>query len=305
MTEPYAKDSPDAAAADWLLRQQQVPDDPALDAELQQWLQQDPSHWRSWQRAQQVWQLTASLTPLPRTNKPRQRRWRYPSALAASVLLSTVIGHSLLHKHPQYRSDNQPEQVTLTDGTRVFMDAGTELDVSMANDSRHLDLHKGRVFLQVSPDASRPFQVFTDDLTVTVTGTAFLVDTDSRRSAVQVREGQVRVAYSDGPEVVLNAGQQLAANDCRNDCISAVDSTHIAEWQTGYLTVQDQPLTSVLVELGRYRSGYLWLRSPELAQKRVTGRFKLDTPDAALRAVLGPYNARINSVSPWLTIISD
>ena len=105
MTEPYAKDSPDAAAADWLLRQQQVPDDPALDAELQQWLQQDPSHWRSWQRAQQVWQLTASLTPLPRTNKPRQRRWRYPSALAASVLLSTVIGHSLLHKHPQYRSD--------------------------------------------------------------------------------------------------------------------------------------------------------------------------------------------------------
>lgn len=147
--------------------------------------------------------------------------------------------------------------------------------------------------------------MFTDDLTVTVTGTAFLVDTDSRRSAVQVREGQVRVAYSDGPEVVLNAGQQLAANDCRNDCISAVDSTHIAEWQTGYLTVQDQPLTSVLVELGRYRSGYLWLRSPELAQKRVTGRFKLDTPDAALRAVLGPYNARINSVSPWLTIISD
>ncbi|WP_321350979.1 FecR domain-containing protein [Halopseudomonas oceani] len=305
MTEPYAKDSPDAAAADWLLRQQQAPDDPALHAELQKWLQQDPNHWRSWQRAQQVWQLTASLAPLPQPGHSRQRRWRYPSALAASVLLAIVISQNLVHKHPQYHSDSQPEQITLTDGTRVFLDAGTELDVSMADDSRQLELHKGRVFLQVSPDASRPFQVSTDDLTVTVTGTAFLVDTDTRRNAVQVREGQVRVVHPDGPEVTLNAGQQLAANQCRHNCVSTVDSTQIAEWQSGYLTVQDQPLTSVLAELGRYQSGYLWLRSPELGQKRVTGRFKLDTPDAALRAVLGPYNARINSVSPWLTIISD
>ena len=108
MTEPYAKDSPEAAAADWLLRQQQAPDDPALHAELQQWLQQDPNHWRSWQRAQQVWQLTASLAPLPQPGHSRQRRWHYPSALAASVLLAIVISQNLVHKHPQYHSDSQP-----------------------------------------------------------------------------------------------------------------------------------------------------------------------------------------------------
>ena len=70
------------------------------------------------------------------------------------------------------------------------------------------------------------------------------------------------------------------------------------------LVVDNVPLSELIDELGRYRSGYLGV-APEVANLRITGSFPLNDTNLALTSLLPTLPVQIEQHSPWwVTVVA-
>ncbi len=306
------QDIPDAIleqAADWLLRLNESGDDPRLRHDLAQWRAADPLHDAAWRLAALSWEdaapRSAPATPPRRMTTPPRTRRRIAWAVAACV-----AGLAVLPLSPwpwsggPATATGEVRAVTLEDGSRVVLGAATALDVDFAGDRRRVALRHGEAFFQVTPDSTRPFVIEGKGMTVTVTGTAFNVLVGAQTASVAVAEGTVSVAYA-GTETHLTPGRE-AIVDLTSGVISprAVAPDAVAAWRQGQLVVANQPLSEVVDILRRHHTGLIVLTDDALGARRVTGVYDLSDPVRALRAVGGPYGARVVQITPFLVVVS-
>ena len=309
-------------ALDWLLRIQQSPEDADLRTGLATWLAADQSHVDAYRQAEKVWRLTAMVQPtmqaVPAPAKveqfvaparPRRTRRRWP-ALAAGALAACLVLFIAPDAWLTYQSDyrtalGQQHVVELEDGSRVHLDSDSAIAVRYDDAHREVRLLSGQAFFEVTSDKTRPFQVDAKALQVTVTGTAFNVSIRPSQLAVAVRHGSVRV--SEGENVLATAlisGDRLRWLGSDQQVLrDKLPVSQIAAWQKGQLVVRDAPISEVLEELGRYLPGTVTLRDQQLGQQRVTGVYDLRNPDAALRAVVQPYQGKVSTWSGWLRVV--
>lgn len=128
----------------------------------------------------------------------------------------------------------QRTELTLADGTHVWLSSNSRLQLPSDGSSRRVAL-TGEAFFDVVKDATTPFVVSTSGRNITVYGTKFNVNAYSGEEAmdVQLYEGSVSVTDSASTRTVtLAPGQQLRA-------------------ETGGLTV---------TEFEQYGSGPLWIQ---------------------------------------------
>ncbi len=150
--------------------------------------------------------------------------------------------------------------ISLVDGTRVTVDAGSTLripqDFGRAARDVRLD---GRAYFEVSSDSAKPFRVYSGPGVTRVLGTKFSVRAYPEDSAVTVvvREGRVALATAGDTgaqrgSVVLDRGD-LGTVDThghlRVERGVPVDQ-HLA-WEGGRLQFVNTPLRAVLPELTR------------------------------------------------------
>lgn len=313
-------------ALDWLLRIQQSPEDADLRIGLAAWLAADASHVEAYRKAERVWRLTGMAqaaeqeqapagTPgaLPaaaipaRPGRPR-RRHRY--ALLAGALTACLVVFIAPSGYLAYQSDYRTAQgeqrtVELADGSRVRLDGASAIAVAYAAGQREVRLLAGQAFFEVTADETRPFTVQARDLRITVTGTAFNVSIRPTQLAVAVQHGSVRV--TDGSTTLAEAlgqGERLRwRSDTHALTRDSLPVAQIATWQQGQLVVKDARIADVLDELRPYLPGQLTLRDAQLGEQRVTGVYDLRDPDAALRAVIQPYQGEVRTWTPWLRVI--
>lgn len=312
-------------ALDWLLRIQQSPEDAELRSELVAWLATDASHVDAYRKAERVWQLTGmaqtttaaefaeqpvaasiDLAPVARPSRPRRRRW--PALLAgalAACLIVLVAPNAYLNYQSDYRTAlGQQRSIELEDGSRVQLDSQSAIAVEFSGSQREVRLLSGQAFFQVAPDQSRPFTVDADKLQITVTGTAFNVAIRPSQLAVAVQHGSVRVTEgSNTLATALQPGDRLRWRSSTEVIRDKLPVNQIAAWQQGKLVVRDARIADVLDELRPYLPGRLALRDAALGEKRITGVYDLNDPDAALRAVVQPYKGQISIWAGWLRVI--
>lgn len=306
MTEQNKRALYDAEAATWLLQMHQKPTDARLHADWQQWLAQDNLHYQAWQRAQNAWQMAGQLNVSGNQLAPRRTK-RLPRSAIAAVLsvLAVLAGLVAMPDQADYRTAGHIQTLSLEDGSTIYLDAETSMDVSFSAQNRHIELYEGQVYVSVASDPDRPFIIDAKGTKITVTGTAFAVSVLGSSPAISVAHGTVKISRIGMPEVTLSAGQQITDDHCIADCITKIDPLKIATWRSGFLIVNNQPLGEVLKQLARYRQSQIWLSSQHLAEHPLTGRFKLDDPDAAIRAALAPYQLHVLLHSPWLLVIGE
>ncbi|WP_033980406.1 FecR domain-containing protein, partial [Pseudomonas aeruginosa] len=110
---------------------------------------------------------------------------------------------------------------------------------------------------------------------------------------VTVLQGRVAVSAGTGAgaaEEVLGAGQQVGFADGRLGRPVAIDAAAALAWRQGWLSFYRRPLAEVLDELARYYPGRILLLDDALGRQPVSGSFRSDDPEAALKslqAVLG------------------
>ncbi len=104
---------------------------------------------------------------------------------------------------------------TLSDGSRVTLDALTVMRVRYTTSLRSIDLVAGRGYFEVAHDTSRPLRVRAGPRTVTAVGTAFSVRREPRETTIVLAEGKVAVSNHESAAILamLRPGQSMVLVD--------------------------------------------------------------------------------------------
>jgi ferric-dicitrate binding protein FerR (iron transport regulator) len=129
---------------------------------------------------------------------------------------------------------SQTAMLTLTDGTKVWLNAGSSLTYPIVFTGRERKVSvSGEAYFEVTHDISQPFIVSKDKLSVRVLGTHFNVNAydDDPESKVTLLEGMVKV-NKDKASGILQFGQQARVLD-RRILIKGVNTQQAVAWKNG------------------------------------------------------------------------
>lgn len=230
-----------------------------------------------------------------KTTPAQPRPWlRWP--MMASVALSAAAAVALvfwLARPPATQverlasSVGQRQSVTLADGTRVELNAHTNLLVDLGAKERRVRLADGEAFFSVSKDAARPFIIETPGGSVRVTGTQFNVRAEANsplevtvlEGSVQVRPGESAVGRDAAP-IALIAGDKLSVGpgEIAVRTLTSKDLNNALAWRQGQIVFVGTPLREALSRFARYHGRGI-TATADVADLRVGGRFALDDLD--------------------------
>lgn len=146
-------------------------------------------------------------------------------------------------------------QVTLPDGTRVWLNASTTLKypARFVETERRVEIN-GEAYFEVAKNEAQPFQVgLSDGSTVNVLGTHFNVMSYNNEDVKEVTlvEGRVLV-NSKGKTAKLLPGMQakIAGNDLKKE--DKTDIEEITGWKNGLFVFHDAPIESIMRQVERW-----------------------------------------------------
>jgi len=288
------------AAAEWAVLLADDALDDAQQQALQQWLQADARHAEALAFARRTWSALGGLPadkPLRRRALPvapelarhprryaRLRRW---GAAACLALLLGGLGLNqserlLLPLLADHRTaSGEVRSLTLADGSEVTLDSASAIRLDYSAGQRRIELLAGAAIFQVAPQADRPFVVEAAGGSTQALGTRFVVQREAGAGAlVGVLEHAVQVTAAD-QQRRLQEGDSLRY-DAAGLHDAVLDLQRVTSWQRGLLVFDRQPLGQVIEQLNRYRPGYILIGSDAIAQREVSGVFRLDGLDDAL-----------------------
>ncbi|MFC4313769.1 FecR family protein [Steroidobacter flavus] len=172
--------------------------------------------------------------------------------------------------------------ITLSDGSRITLDAGSAVSADLDAHVRKITLHSGRAYFEVQPDVKRPFIVSALDRQAIAVGTAFDVGIARSDVTVSVSEGHVRVSDEDGGVWDLLKGE-MSRHDAT---VATMNVADVAAWRTGRLVFENVPLRDAIDDLQRYSGGRIFIMNEALRERPVTGAVDGDDPDDALGTIL-------------------
>lgn len=287
-------------AAEWAVLLADDALDEAQHQALQHWLQADARHAEALAFAQRTWAALGSL-PADRSSRrravpvapelarhPRRharlRRW---GAAACLALLLGGLGLNqserlLLPLLADHRTaSGEVRSLTLADGSEVTLDSASAIRLDYSAGQRRIELLAGAAIFQVAPQADRPFVVEASGGSTQALGTRFVVQREAGAGAlVGVLEHAVQVKAADQQRRLQEGGSLRYDATGLHD--ATLDLQHVTSWQRGLLVFDRQPLGQVIEQLNRYRPGYILVASDAIAQREVSGVFRLDALDDAL-----------------------
>lgn len=168
--------------------------------------------------------------------------------------------------------------VTLGDGTKVWLNSETQLKfpVEFCGDTRKVYL-TGEAFFKVTPDASHPFIVITDQAQITVLGTSFNVNSyrDNEVMLTTLEEGEIAVeATASGENLRIIPGEQVCLRHDGQMSKAKVDVTLFTSWKSGRLAFKDIHLDKLLQDLARWYDVNIRFQKEKLRNITFTGDLK-------------------------------
>ena len=139
--------------------------------------------------------------------------------------------------------------IVLPDGTRVWLNAATELKYPVAFHAKERRVYlKGEAYFEVAPDKNRPFYVETEEVKIRVLGTVFNVNTHYTRGVRTVLvEGAVALEWGDQKEIRMKPGELADFDRTTTEVtLKEVDVTSYISWKEGYFVFEDEPLEEIM-----------------------------------------------------------
>ncbi|MDR2131458.1 MAG: FecR domain-containing protein [Odoribacteraceae bacterium] len=147
--------------------------------------------------------------------------------------------------------------LTLSDGSTVYLNAGTELTYPAAFSGSRRDVYlKGEAYFNVQADARRPFTVHALPVRVEVTGTSFGVRAYEDEAVIQTILESGRVQMHAGERVVSLVPNTRAVYDRREETMATMPANpaFFLGWKEGRLVYDNAPLETILKDAGRWYS---------------------------------------------------
>ena len=285
-------------AADWVVRLQAADLSEADALAFDAWLAAAPGNAAAYDSALALsheFEVNAAALreelARARPARPAMRRF-YPAvgAMAAAAAVAVVVIPALqpAPRAVTYATANgQHRSLTLADGTKIDLNAGTRLSVVLRRGERDVRMDEGQAVFDVAADAKRPFLISVGDRTVRVVGTQFDVRRRDGRLSVTVTRGTVEVSPSGdakGQAFRLHPGQRLEHQEGAVVArVMPAAPDQALGWRAGRLVYRDQPLSQVVADLNAQYATPIRIDDPELAAQPISGVLILDDEAAVVR----------------------
>ena len=263
------------------------------------WLMADESHQREFRAhtaivnmsrdlpeatREELSALTSGASPLQRSGK--RRVWTL--GLAASALLALgltgwfVARDSAASTH-YITLAGTTRNVALPDGSIAHLNTRTDLRWIRRANERHLELLAGEALFEVRHDPAKPFTVMLDGSEIRVLGTRFNVRRrQNAQIVVTVLEGTVAIDSRASGSARSAWTRRLEANEqivyspaglVRD--VHPAAAANAARWREGVLEFEDEPLSNIVEDLGRYTDRRIVVRDARVAQLRLGGQLNV------------------------------
>lgn len=166
-------------------------------------------------------------------------------------------------------------QLTLADGTRVWMNSGSKLvyPVVFTGNTREVML-TGEAYFDVREDVKKPFTVVTGLGKIKVLGTRFNVKFYPEEASVVTTLVHGSVSFSNNvvPETRLSPGYQLKYDKgCDTVRLQKVNVNYYVGWRDNQLAFQSETLENIMRILARWYDVEVVFEDGELKQLEFSG----------------------------------
>ncbi|BCM25658.1 FecR family protein [Methyloradius palustris] len=268
-------------AARWFFRIKNTEPDHPDRGQFEAWLMANPVHAQEYLAVSSVWEdfdSTAKIQSLAdimerKTNELRDERSKKLKQLAnRAVHFMVVLGVSLFGYHfwqdwaarPVFQVANitpvgQMQEQVLADGSKLIINANTNIEVTYYRDRRTAKISQGEVIFDVAKDPSRPFVIDSGHARITVLGTHFVVNRLNGLVRVSVDHGSVRVEAQDSTganiltPIVLHNGEVAEVKPGEMPQRVERNAADAFTFQNGTLVFDEASLEEISETLSRYR----------------------------------------------------
>ncbi|WP_022958079.1 FecR domain-containing protein [Spongiibacter tropicus] len=303
-------------ASQWYARLADEQVDSDAERAWRHWVAADEANQRAWQYIEAVSQRFDGLRdvgnslPVGDTLKRLQRRrlTRRGSLKCIAALGVTSVATWMFAPYEHWLAGERTavgevRQLSLMDGSRVWLNTDSSLDSDLGAGRRRLSVHRGDVFVEAVAGKS-PMTVTTAAAELSCERGRFALrgGGDAQAQVLAVYDGRVDLRTRGGQVQQLAAGKQ-----CRfgRDAIVAVEAAEprYEAWTRRLLLAHNESLGELLSELSRYRHGIIHV-SPDVAALRVTGSFPTSNTDMALEMLGASLPIRVDVPLPWWVNVS-
>lgn len=177
-----------------------------------------------------------------------------------------------------YVPPGQRVELTLVDGTRVWLNANTMFTFPsrFANGQREIFLN-GEAHFQVTSDKENPFIVRTILHDVEVLGTEFNVSAYSRNNFFEtvLMKGAVKVCAHQGDSVILQPNTKVTSTDGVMK-VSPIKNADQYRWTEGLMCFEDEPIEELFNKIEAYYDIKIVNNNLKVGKRRYTGKFYID-----------------------------
>ena len=320
----------EAEASRWVIQMGSSNHGLAEQARLEAWRKQSTHHENAYQFARRTWEELAGLTV---TSERRERKPLSPAvakraffakpgvwalgALAASsllIIMTTVffgVDPVTLMQSDHHTLPGQIRTVALVDGSTVQLNTETAIAIRFNERERRVALIEGEATFTVSPSqgGKRPFIVEAAGLQVKALGTEFIVRRNRAEVDVTVVDHSVEVGatHHNAPRpasILLNSGEGVHYDTAEEaGLVRPVNLERATAWQRGQLVFDRVPLSEVADNLSRYLRGRIVITRADLADREVSGVFRVDQLGKAVDIISAEVGAQSVQIPPFLTIL--
>ena len=241
--------------------------------------------------------------------QPQVRRlhiWKYAAAAAILLVFGLYLNKSNSSSTAPMLSvqtiEAEKSQVTLTDGTQVWLNEDSKLSYpDQFGDSRRVKL-EGEAFFDVAKDADHPFIIEMNDAQIMVLGTSFNVRSylDEKETTVAVRSGKVRFTPNGSKQKWDLVAHDKVVYDIENKRFNRANdkSENDWSWHSNQLQFHNSLLKNVIPAIERHYNIKIQLNNPDLYTCRTyTSSFKDLREDEVLEALKIAFDLRIKKTA--------
>ena len=242
-----------------------------------------------------------------RTFKTRLRRkrwlhaakqsWRYAAVLLMGMLTMWFFLPKSTPTKPTLSMQTlrvpygQHCQMTLPDGSKVWLNANTTLRFATPFVSERRLFLQGEALFDVAKNKQLPFVVTANGVNVEALGTRFHVKNYAGTPlCVSLLRGSVRVFRTEVPRksVLLQPHESIIATDTGFVALHFDEEMNL--WQQGMLSFQSASLATIIQELKQYYGVKIIIKNRNILQTHYSGRFRTSDGAAEILRVLSCMN---------------
>jgi len=231
----------------------------------------------------------------------------------AAIFLLVAVPSFFLYRYltqpalMQYAAANQVTEVTLSDGTRVTLNAGAVLTCPSKFDGplRQVKL-QGEAWFEVSHNAARPFVVAAENVRIKVVGTTFSVNTHTlnNTSEIILATGRVQVYFDGKPEAmaILAPGDKAETGTGDGIIRSANNDPNFLAWKTRRLVFNNTPLSEAVALLARVYHTDIRIAAGGPGDCRITTIFDKQSLESVLNVLKATLDLQIRNTGTGIEL---